>query len=164
MKKITIIISILFSLTAAAQNLKFDSAHMSWNITKTNSYHNQWSVKVRDGNDTMDVEVNDTSCLKFIKYNNKTVALKDLFKKDTIVRIGYVITKTDTSVVEGLTYIQKNRIKYCSPGFLVLERQAITFDGKNYQWIGDGPKLIAALNNKKKPVTPYMKPIDSQKK
>jgi hypothetical protein len=116
------------------------------------------------GNKAIDTVEIDTSTVKVIKAAGKSITVKDLFKKDTVLQIGYVIDKIDTSVVEGLNYIEKNRVKYSSPGYLIISRKAITFDGKNYQWIDQEPILIGALNNKKKQITPINKPVKNPAK
>lgn len=86
-------------------------------------------------------------------------AKDSLAKKDTVVKLGYVIPQRDTVTIAELYYLDGYRVKKCSPGYIVREQNAVTFDGKNFQWLEQQPRVIGALNNKKRPVKPIDKPV-----
>ncbi len=132
MRKFIALIAILFTLTASAQN----------------NYYSIGSL-VYTGPDTAKI---DTTHIKWLQIGEKKIAVKDLFKKDTVTVPVYIIQKTDTAkqatelIVEG----NKGRL-YKAKGYYVFIQQLATTDGKQYQPVGQ-PQIVGAIDEKKKPV------------
>lgn len=132
MKRIIALLALTFSLAASAQN----SAAI---------------LLSEQSKDTLTIV--DTT-IKFLKVGDKTIAVKDLFKKDTVAMPVFVIERTDTAKVNTVLYEGRgNRVYKASPGYYIYKQQVATSDGKNFQPVGQ-PVIIGAMDEKMRAVKP----------